>query len=569
MIQLGRRRTVDRGRRRARGAWVVPAGAALLAPFLLLSAGQAGAAQDPAATAAQPYVSGLLSTNGSAGPGLYDPQGRAVLLHGVNAVYKRAPYVLYVDPGKPWNFDDADAAQIAGMGFNVVRLGILWQGIEPGKLKPNNPAVCAKGKPGDPHQWNQAVADRYIGHLVDTVNLLGRHKIYSLVDMHQDVYSEVFRGEGAPAWAVCSDGRSLAPLPGRWSNTYASPALNAAFQHFWLNDVVGNLQGEYTRSWIAVARALDDNPWVAGYDLMNEPYTASVAKAPNKAVDEQLQCFYAGSATPGTYGPNYAPIHCDPGDTPIGLIPAIQAVDPHHLIFLEPTIFERNGQANFIGRIPYPNLVITFHVYCGARSPVTGNPTNSSECFNEVNRHFTRRQIQVAENSSPDQPGGLPLFMGEFGATHDPELVSTAAVQGDQFGIGWAYWSWKYYGDPTGSSNEALVSDNGKLYPQASSIDEAYPIAVAGTVVLDVAGVNSPRLLLQYNSDPRIDAPTLIHVPVGRFPHGYCAEVVGAKVISAPDAPTLEIANPPSPTTITVAVFGSGCAYPAVSAPNG
>src|SRR5271154_5304728 len=73
----------------------------------------------------QTTVTGVLRAPG--GPDMVDSFGRTVFFHGVNAVYKRRPYELYVDPGKPWNFDANDARRIAALGFNVVRLGILWQ----------------------------------------------------------------------------------------------------------------------------------------------------------------------------------------------------------------------------------------------------------------------------------------------------------------------------------------------------------------------------------------------------------------------------------------------------------
>lgn len=84
--------------------------AAIVAGLSVLASGLGipiGSAIQPAG-ADTPYVSGMLSTNGPSDisnsgrdlPGIYDSSGRFVLLHGVNAVYKRPPFVLYVDPGK-------------------------------------------------------------------------------------------------------------------------------------------------------------------------------------------------------------------------------------------------------------------------------------------------------------------------------------------------------------------------------------------------------------------------------------------------------------------------------------
>src|ERR1035441_3100083 len=75
------------------------------------------------------------------GPYLYDQQGRVVFFHGVNAVYNLPPYELYPAPGKPWNFTAADASLMARLGFNVVRLGMTWKGLEPGTA-PAKDSAC-------------------------------------------------------------------------------------------------------------------------------------------------------------------------------------------------------------------------------------------------------------------------------------------------------------------------------------------------------------------------------------------------------------------------------------------
>ena len=148
-------------------------------------------------------VSGPIQAPG--GPYLYDRHGRVVFFHGVNAVYKYPPFELYPDPGKPWNFSAADASLMERLGLNVVRLGMTWSGLEPGTAPANDPAICDRGTPSDPHQFNQAVFNRYVQRLKTTVNLLGSFHIYTILDMHQDVYNQMFDGEGAPNWAVCTE----------------------------------------------------------------------------------------------------------------------------------------------------------------------------------------------------------------------------------------------------------------------------------------------------------------------------------------------------------------------------
>ena len=55
----------------------------------------------------------------------YDADGRVVLFHGVNSVYKGFPW--YWD----YLFDDTRLDDLADFGLNVVRLGSMWTGAEP------------------------------------------------------------------------------------------------------------------------------------------------------------------------------------------------------------------------------------------------------------------------------------------------------------------------------------------------------------------------------------------------------------------------------------------------------
>ena len=114
--------------------------------------------------------------------------------------------------------------------------------------------------------------------LEQTISLLARHGIYSLVDMHQDAMNEVFAGEGFPNWAVCTDG--ITPVAYRnvaaWGVNQIDAGMAQAQGHFWTNDVVGNLQGAYDQIWAKVASRLAGNPWVIGYDPFNEPFSPSI-----------------------------------------------------------------------------------------------------------------------------------------------------------------------------------------------------------------------------------------------------------------------------------------------------
>ncbi len=505
-----------------------------------------------------PAVSGPITSRG--GPYLYDREGRIVFFHGVNAVYKHPPYVLYADPGKPWNFSVADASLMARLGFNVVRLGITWSGLEPGTAPANDPAICGPGKPADPHQFNQAVFDRYVNRVRETVALLGRFHIYTILDMHQDVYNRMFDGEGAPNWAVCTNGLPNVDRPGRWSLEYGTPAAGAAFAHFWRNDVRGDLQGEYDRVWGDLARAFRGNQWILGYDLFNEPFSRSLVLFGDEHFDAQLECFYTGRSNIGAPLHNAPALMCPPADPARGVVPTVLAGDPVHLIFDEPDNYGSRGYPTYLGPMNLRNLVYSVHIYCGARSPVTGNPTDLALCAAQDAHSLGVRSEDRSEMASGPQPGGPAWLVTEFGATKNSALLATITDRMDAQQVGWAYWAWKYYGDPTGSKAESLVMADGRLRSTASVLSRAYPEAVAGIPLSFGYSASSGTFHLVYVPNHRVHAPTVVFVPTEiRYPHGYCARVSGARVASAEGSDLLQMENAASGHRVTVTVTPGDC----------
>jgi endoglycosylceramidase len=182
-----------------------------------------------------------------------DPQGRQVILHGINLVNKD-PEVGYLGPEDIKTF-----AAFRRWGFNCVRLGIIWDGLEP-----------------EPGVYNEA----YLQGIDRRIAWAKANNLYVFLDMHQDLYSVLY-ADGAPAWATLSDGQQHIHLGGVWSDAYfTSPAVQAALDNFWKNapapDGMG-LQEHYARAWAILARRYADEPAVIGYDLLNEPFPGSAA----------------------------------------------------------------------------------------------------------------------------------------------------------------------------------------------------------------------------------------------------------------------------------------------------
>ena len=125
--------------------------------------------------ASQVQTNGSLLPISTTGTWLTNGDGQVVLLHGLNEVYKEAPF----EPSAS-GFSNDDAAFLAANGFNAVRSGVIWAGVET-----------------EPGVFDNA----YIDSIQQTVQTLANHGIYTILDFHQDEYSSAYGGEGAPAWA--------------------------------------------------------------------------------------------------------------------------------------------------------------------------------------------------------------------------------------------------------------------------------------------------------------------------------------------------------------------------------
>ena len=195
----------------------------------------------------------------------YDRAGRQVLLHGINLVNKN-PQAGYLGDETQETF-----AAFRRWGFNCMRLGVIWDGLEP-----------------QPGEYNET----YLKDIDQRIAWARQNDLYVFIDMHQDLYSVLF-SDGAPAWATLTDGDPHQLEGGVWDDAYyTSPALQTAFEHFWQNspapDGVG-LQDHYAAAWATLARRYCHEPAVIGYDLMNEPM-------PGRASPDVLQAMLVKGA---------------------------------------------------------------------------------------------------------------------------------------------------------------------------------------------------------------------------------------------------------------------------------
>lgn len=431
-----------------------------------------------------------------------DRGGRVVILHGTSMVYKVAPYY----PAAA-GFGADDAAFLASIGFNAVRVGVIWKALEP------EPGVYDK---------------RYLDRIAGTVKTLATHGIVSLLDFHQDLFNERFQGEGAPDWAVQDDGIPAQPQLGFPTNYYSMPALQRALEHFWANSPgpggVG-LQDWFAAAWRRVAQRFAGNPAVLGYEIFNEPFPgkdflACASPSGCSDFDAQLTDFYRKVDA------------------------AIRSVDAQTLVWYEPNVLFNFGRVTHMSPIGDPRAGFAFHTYCLEHE--------------ELGCESHATTIENAEQYAAGT--GEALMMTEFGATSSVFDLHQVVALADRHMVPWLEWMYCGCNDPTTAArpNEQATVYDPSRPPTGSNLAgktigalvEAYPQIVAGTPRFWRFDQASRALSFRYTTraaDGRrafpVGSVTEIAMPALKYPHGYHARVSGGAVVSSVGAPLLRIAS--------------------------
>ena len=226
------------------------------------------------ATAADPNVPALPRLHAVRGerPGIFDEDGRQVILRGVNLNFL-AEYARNnpdFDPTLPLTDETWD--QIAAEGFSVVRLLVSWSRLEP-----------ERGR----------IDEDYVDQIRTAVHDAAQHGLYVVLDMHQDAWGpfvatpegvdcpsgqEPSNGwDGAPEWATPAAGVNSC----RGAEAEAKPGSDLvveAWDRFY-RDTDG-IQTRLVAVWQHLAETLADEPNIAGYDLLNEAGHGRGATAP-------------------------------------------------------------------------------------------------------------------------------------------------------------------------------------------------------------------------------------------------------------------------------------------------
>jgi hypothetical protein len=264
-------------------------------------------------------------------------------------------------------FTDDDARYIASLGLNCVRIAVNYRHFE------------SDDSPGVFLESGFALLDR-------AIRTCARHGLYTVIDLH-----------------ATPGGHNQ-----RWHSD--NPTHLAGF---WTQ---ASFQDRVVMLWEEFARRYRDEPWVAGYNLLNEP----------------------GDATGRFIGPFYRRLSA-----------AIRDIDPRHVLFLDGN---RHGTEFDAFDEPAPNTVYTLHDYALSGFADSGEYPGMSR-GRYVDRAYLRERF--LDRSAYMRRTGTPIWVGEFGPVYsgDPAVdqyrYATLRDQleiFEEFDAGWSLWTYKDIG---------------------------------------------------------------------------------------------------------------------------
>jgi endoglucanase len=276
-------------------------------------------------------------------------------------------YKLYFDTFLKNYFTEPDAQYVESMGLNLIRIPINYHLFEDDM----NPGV---------------IKMEAFAYLDNVIELCAKHKIYTIIDLHA--------------------------LPGAQNQHWHSdnPTHKALFwDHKEFQDRVVHL-------WEVIADRYKNQPWIAGYDLINEP----------------------GDPTGLRVFPYYKRLR-----------EAIMKVDPDHLFFLEgdryATDFDKFTEI-------WDNVVYTNHDYAlpgfirGGDYPgiTDGRFVNRDT----LEKDFLKKSIFMLDRK-------VPIWVGEFGPvyTGNPvkdemryQILKDQLAYYQKYKVSWCIWLYKDLG---------------------------------------------------------------------------------------------------------------------------
>ena len=449
--------------------------------------------------------------------------GRYTIFHGVNVVVKLAPYIPDTETFDPYfSFTDEDIKILKKLGINLVRLGIVWESIE-----------YAEGEYNSTH----------LEKMSTIVSKLEENGISVIVDAHQDMFSRLFCGEGAPKFYVdkltySSDcktniisqifGLFTACIPlskhkwkyeknglprledcvaGSFIDYHKAPELMTVYDSFFKNE--NGVLDSFVNFWKFVAKKFKGRKNVLGYDLWNEPW------ASNLWID--LKSLIPGYVDNHILSEFYAKI--DEG---------IAEIDPDYTMLFEPIPFPDTlplfgGFAlDTFSKTPVDNTIrkqmFNVHSYCCAADQnicKDGEPklSDAKKCS-----EFHDRKLKKNKQQAKDI--GVPVIITEFGACSASEACYQEMLgfekAADKYLTSWAYWMYKAYHDHTTTApqnQEGIFNEDGTLQSyKEKALSRTYIQYYQGVPLEIFFNDETNEFMAKFKYDGRIEEPSVLYL---------------------------------------------------------
>ena len=295
------------------------------------------------------------------------PANEETMREGLLEVLGGEKYNLFFNNFFESYFTEPDAEYIHSLGLNLLRIPINYHLFEDDL----NPGVIKEGA---------------FKHLDRVIELCAKHQIYTIIDLH------AFPGFQNQHWH---------------SDNPTHKAL------FWKHK---DFQDRALHLWEVIAEHYKDQPWVAGYDLMNEPADPTGKKV----------------------FPYYKRLR-----------DAIRKIDPKHILFLEGNTYATDFD---MFKEVWDNVVYTNHdyavpgfIYGGDYPGYTGERYFNSDTLEHD--FLKRSEFMFTHN--------VPLWVGEFGPVYTGNPVKDEMryqVLKDQlayyrkYKVSWCIWLYKDLG---------------------------------------------------------------------------------------------------------------------------
>ncbi len=186
---------------------------------------------------------------------ILDSFGRERIFNGMNVCDKGSLNESSMKRVYAGEWDSKLPKTLKEHGFDLVRLGITWDAVEP-----------------QPGQYN----DDFLAKVKKNLDMCYENGIFVYLDIHQDLYAACnSSGDGAPDWASDPGKYEFKKAKFVWAEGYFwGKGVHQAFDNFWENNPVcgKGLQDWFADMWTYVIKTLGSHPAVIGYDFFNEPF---------------------------------------------------------------------------------------------------------------------------------------------------------------------------------------------------------------------------------------------------------------------------------------------------------